>query len=75
MPAQIILKGGLNWYTPDNNMTYRIMPGCTISEALQNLNVPASEVSMVTLGDKQITMDYMIKDSNIITVYPIISGG
>ncbi|MDI6602043.1 MAG: hypothetical protein QME46_09745 [Thermoanaerobacteraceae bacterium] len=75
MSAQIILNGGLNWYAPDNNMTQNVLPGSTIREALQNLNIPLSEVSTVTLEDNQITMDYRIEDNDIISVYPIISGG
>jgi sulfur carrier protein ThiS len=53
---------------------YEVRPGITLLRALKELNIPAQSV-IAARGDELILEDEILKDEEIITLIPVISGG
>jgi sulfur carrier protein ThiS len=53
---------------------YEVRPGITLLQALKELNIPAQSV-IAARGEELILEDEILKDEEIITLIPVISGG
>jgi sulfur carrier protein len=53
---------------------YEVRSGITLLQALKELNIPPQSV-IAARGDELILEDEILKDEEIITLIPVISGG
>ncbi len=53
---------------------YEVRPGITLYQALKELNIPVQSV-IAARGEELVLEDELLKDGDIITLIPVISGG
>lgn len=77
MRVKVELKGQLYWYDKENRKQIELEANDikTPIDILRMLGVPPSEVQMVISNDKKIDLKDEIKDGDVITFMPVISGG
>lgn len=77
MRVKVELKGQLYWYDKENRKQIELEANDikTPIDILRMLGVPPSEVQMVISNDKKIDLNDEIKDGDVITFMPVISGG
>jgi molybdopterin converting factor small subunit len=75
--VKVELKGQLYWYDKENRKQIELEANDikTPIDILRMLGVPPSEVQMVIANDKKIDLKDEIKDGDVITFMPVISGG
>jgi len=75
--VKVELKGQLYWYDKENRKQIELEANDikTPIDILRMLGVPPSEVQMVISNDKKIDLNDEIKDGDVITFMPVISGG
>jgi molybdopterin converting factor small subunit len=75
--VKVELKGQLYWYDKENRKQIELEANDikTPIDILRMLGVPPSEVQMVISNDKKIDLKDEIKDGDVITFMPVISGG
>lgn len=77
MRVKVELKGQLYWYDKENRKQIELEANDikTPIDILRMLGVPPSEVQMAIANDKKIDLKDEIKDGDVITFMPVISGG
>jgi sulfur carrier protein ThiS len=53
---------------------YEVPPGITLLQALKRLNIPSQSI-IAARGEELILEDEILKEEDIITLIPVISGG
>lgn len=78
MTVKLQLKGPLKKYTGTGEETIEAqldkVPS-TISELLQQFNVPVSAVSFITVNKEKKRLDAALNGGEAIVVYPRVAGG
>jgi len=64
MAAKILLR----------DREYEVRPGITLRQALKELDIPAHSV-IAARGEELILEDEILKEEDVITLIPVISGG
>lgn len=77
MRVKVELKGQLYWYDKENRKEIEIEANeiKTPMDVLKLLGIPPSEVQMVLVNNRKIDVNEEIKDGDVITFIPAISGG
>lgn len=75
--VKVELKGQLYWYDKENRKQIELEANDikTPMDILRMLEVPPSEVQMAIANDKKIDLNDEIKEGDVITFMPVISGG
>ena len=73
------LYGGLNNYTKEyhheKGISLRLNSGETIDKVLEKLGIPKNKIVLITANNKITHFDYILKQGDIIKMFPPIGGG
>lgn len=73
------LYGGLDKYINDYNYekgtTLRLDSNETIIDILKKLGIPKHRITLVMVGDKIISLNYVVKNDDLIKIFSHIGGG
>jgi molybdopterin converting factor small subunit len=50
-------------------------PSTLISEIIQELQIPDSEISMIMLNGRHVDPDQQLRDGDSIAFFPVVAGG
>ena len=78
MGVRLQLKGPLKKYTGTGEETVEVKPEqlpCTAAKLLQELGVPASAISFITVNEEKKGLDTALNGGESIVVYPRVAGG
>ncbi len=61
---------------PQNRLTVDVPDKATVTDLLDALDVNASpEHVMILIGNRRVEPDYLLKESDLVQLFPPISGG
>ena len=73
------LYGGLDKYIKDydyeKEVSLRLDSNVTIIDILKKLGIPKHRITLVMVGDKIISLDYVVKNDDLIKIFSHIGGG
>ena len=75
---EIHLAGHLNWYDADQRSSFEITIAerCSLLDLLGKLGVPAGEVAIALLNDKQVDVkSAWLENGDRLALYPPAAGG
>ncbi len=79
MKVEINLYATLNRYLPDHvrdaDHMIEVSEGITVSELLQQLNIPADQVKLIFLNGVHAGGDAVLEDGGRVGVFPPVGGG
>lgn len=77
MKVMIQLRGPLKKYgSGEEFFEYSINEkACRVREIIEELNIPASSISFVSVDQKKTSIDKQLKGGEKIVVYPRVAGG
>ncbi|SDK03347.1 MoaD/ThiS family protein [Natronincola ferrireducens] len=76
MKIKVTLKGPLSKYFDGVKEKQIILPSdATVKEVLESINLPKEYVSIVAINGSKVPLDYRLKVTDEITIYPPVSGG
>jgi sulfur carrier protein ThiS len=72
----VIVKplGSLKQYIGGQNEA-SVEPGCSVSEALERLGIPAAIVALVLINDAPRDKEYVLQESDVVKLLAVIGGG
>lgn len=55
--------------------TWEVMEGATVGEVLTMLNLPDEEVRSILINGRKAEKDSVLRDGDVLHVFPMIAGG
>ena len=75
MNIEIKLFVTLSRYLPENPESYPVEPGTTVTDLINDLNVPHDDVKLVFVNGRKEGLDYLVKDGDRVGLFPPVGGG
>jgi molybdopterin converting factor small subunit len=77
MTAHITIRlfATLNKFTPASADQYPIRPGITVSDVLDELDIPKTEAKLIFINSMKCGMASVLKDGDRLGVFPPLGGG
>jgi len=66
LPISERLLGGGKWDIPE---------GSTVAQVLIMLNLPGNEIKTILINGRKANMETVLKEGDVLAVFPIIMGG
>ena len=65
----------LSKYLPDSAAAYLVTPGKTVSDLIDELNIPIDDVKLIFVNGRKEGLDYEVKDGDRLGLFPPVGGG
>lgn len=76
MKVTVKLFASLRKYCKDlNNQTIELPDGITVEELLKSFGVPVEEAPIVLINGVGVEKGHVLKDGDVLSVFPLIGGG
>ena len=58
-----------------NNETRELLPDMTVVQIVRELGIPERHLGMVLVSDRRANLDQVLKDGDVLSLFPVIGGG
>lgn len=65
----------LQRFIPENAREYQLEDGSTINDVVRKLNIPEGKARFAFVNDKKAEFDYVLKNGDILGLFPYVTGG
>ena len=65
----------LSKYLPDNAAAYPVDQGKTVTDLIDELNIPIDDVKLIFVNGRKEGLDYAVKDGDRLGLFPPVGGG
>jgi sulfur carrier protein ThiS len=62
-------------YNPEEGLILDFRPGMTVAQMIKDLGIPEEQVQLIMVNRMAVKPDHVLKEGDLVGLFPILDGG